>query len=235
MIRILVFLSFILLPLAAAQQLLLVLADGFHASEATLQRYSSHNGIFTPIGTPIAVNLGRNGLGWGDGNIQLDVNASEPHKREGDGKAPAGIFALGATFGYAKEANITMPYMYASDNLICVDDAADARYNQILHVSLQQQPRSFEWMHRNDDLYEWGIVVRHNPHNLPRHGSCIFLHVQKAPHSPTSGCTSMAKDDLATLLTWLDASKEPLLVQLPKRYCSQAQTHFKGLECLNAD
>jgi zinc D-Ala-D-Ala dipeptidase len=51
--------------------------------------------------------VGRNGLAWGIGVVPTDDaqvrSESAPVKREGDGRAPAGIFALSTAFGYASE------------------------------------------------------------------------------------------------------------------------------------
>ena len=44
-------------------------------------------------------------------------------------------------------------------------------------------------------------------------GSCIFLHIWKGPGATTSGCTAMKAADVATIVRWLDAAKEPRLVQ----------------------
>ena len=51
-----------------------------------------------PSGEAIPAVVGRNGLAWGRG-VRTDLPAGEPQKREGDGRAPAGIFKLGPAFG----------------------------------------------------------------------------------------------------------------------------------------
>src|SRR5438477_12351992 len=51
-------------------------------------------------GGPISVVVGRAGLAWGRGELNV-TNLPGPVKREGDDKAPAGIFQLGTTFGYS--------------------------------------------------------------------------------------------------------------------------------------
>ena len=64
--------------------------------------------------------------------------------------------------------------------------------------------------------YQLAVVIHHNTTPVQaRAGSAIFLHVWASPTTPTAGCTSMARDDLITLIRWLDPSQQPLLVQLP--------------------
>ena len=64
----------------------------------------------------IPVVVGRNGMGWGRGMHPLPLPEG-PVKQEGDGRAPAGIFRLSSTFGYApavKVPRIAMPYQQAT-------------------------------------------------------------------------------------------------------------------------
>jgi L,D-peptidoglycan transpeptidase YkuD (ErfK/YbiS/YcfS/YnhG family) len=71
-------------------------------------------------------------------------------------------------------------------------------------------------MKRKDDLYKWLLVVGYNkkdPH--PGSGSCIFIHIWRAPGKGTAGCTAMAEKDLVEILQWLKLEENPALVQLP--------------------
>ncbi len=215
--------------LSAAQQLILVLTDDFNSTAAKLQRYIKNDQTYTKIGAAVSVNLGRNGLGWGIGITEIPHSKYDPIKIEGDGKAPAGIFALGTAFGYAPTLSTAMPYQEASLDLICVDDSRSVHYNQIVHISPRVMLNSFEWMKRDDRLYRIGITVNHNTAGLSRRGSCIFLHVEKAAGSPTSGCTSMQYNALKALLAWLDPYSKPLLIQIPAQYCSEVAKQFKGV------
>ena len=198
-------------------QLLLVVADDMNASTALLQRYDSRDGRWEKTGRAVRVNLGRNGLGWGLGETALPHGTSDPVKHEGDGRAPAGIFALGPVFGYAAEPDTRMPYERATADLICIDDDRSDAYNTIVPIAPTLRFRSFEWMKRDDGLYRLGVVVRHNAGAIPGRGSCIFLHIQSAPGSGTAGCTSMQAAPLQTVIRWLRPDKAPLLVQIPAK------------------
>jgi D-alanyl-D-alanine dipeptidase len=100
-----------------------------------------------------------------------------------------------------------------------VDDTASAHYNTV--IDRGAVPRvdwtSAERM-RSIDLYRLGVVVDYNARPIRRgRGSCIFLHIWRAPGSPTSGCTAMPAADLETVVRWLDPARQPTLVQLPER------------------
>ena len=160
------------------------------------------------------MNLGKNGLGWGLGETLLTHKISEPLKYEGDKRAPIGVFKLTHIFGYKKKSDFSMPYLYTSDKLICVDDSNSKFYNQI--VQMRGDEKSFEYMRRDDHQYELGIVVSHNKEAEKSRGSCIFLHVEKSENAPTAGCTSMSLDEIKRVSSWLDISKNPILIQIPK-------------------
>lgn len=219
------------LPLIASEQLLLVVSEGFDDSTAVLQRYELSGKAYQKKGNSVKVNLGRSGMGWGSGSEAIAHKDDEPVKREGDGRAPAGIFVLETVFGYAKTMATAMPYLQATDDLICVDDSSSRAYNTIVSLDKNDRPDSFEWMHREDGLYKRGVTVAHNTEQTPQAGSCIFLHVQKGENMPTSGCTSMEEKELDEIIGWLDARKRPLLVQVPRDYCRVIEKRFNGVTC----
>ncbi len=216
--------------LTASEQILLVVADDLDQTTATLQRFELTAGHYERKGVPIEVNLGRNGLAWGLAK-ERTLHRSGPEKREGDGRAPAGIFELGETFGYARQIESSMPYRQMRSDLICVDDGRSKDYNLIIPIERDVEIRSFEWMRRDDPLYEIGVIVGHNPQQIPGMGSCIFLHVERPPGSPTAGCTSMTIEELRTIISWLRPEKEPLLVQIPKSSCSEVALLYEGVAC----
>lgn len=166
------------------------------------------------------VLIGRNGLGWGRG-IELPVKRQGPEKKEGDGKAPAGLFALRRIlYGYNPVApsNIVWPYKQMTSCHIGVDDPASSYYNQILDKTTIPQPdwNSYEEMKRNDILYQWLLVVEHNTQDIRSGaGSCIFFHLTKNSFSPTAGCTAMKEKELLSMVEWLGEEPKPLLLQLP--------------------
>ena len=204
---------------AASRQLVLVVTDGWAATAGTLTRFVRRGDAWVPEGGPVPVVVGRGGLGWGRGlHVANAARRGEPTKREGDGRAPAGAFALTEAFGYGPldSARTGLPYVRATPDIECVDDGASRHYNRVLdRASVTPDWTSHEEMRRADSLYRRGVVVAHNAARVPGGGSCIFLHVWSGPGSTTSGCTAFGEAALASTMAWLDADARPVLVQLP--------------------
>lgn len=213
--------------LTEARQLIVVTTKDWNTINGQLSRYerAAAGQAWQPVEKKIPVVVGRNGLAWGvglHGDVHQLAKPSHPIKKEGDGRAPAGIFSLSTAFGYAPRAqagNLKLPYVQATKTLECVDDPKSANYNRLLERSSVAQPdwNSSEQMRRDDELYRLGVVVDHNANPpLSGCGSCIFLHIWQSATKGTAGCTAMEPDKIEKLLSWLDSQKKPLLVQLPQ-------------------
>lgn len=213
--------------LASATEIVVVTTSDWNAVEGTLQRYERRlpDQKWAPAGQAVSVVVGKNGLGWGTGAVSTDAlgirAASDPVKKEGDGKAPAGVFSLSRAFGYAPQVQpgSKMPYVPLTPAVECVDDSNSKFYNHVVdRGSVAPDWNSSEHMLRSDELYRWGIVVDHNSNPArPSAGSCIFLHVWRGPGQGTVGCTAMPREHVESLLAWLDPARKPLLVQLPEQ------------------
>ena len=197
--------------LFSSQQIVLVVADDMKSSKAKLECFEGDKKVFRTI----PVNIGKNGLGWGVESTKLTKDSHDPLKFEGDKKAPAGIFKLTTLFGYSQKSDYNVPYLYTENNLICVDDTHSNFYNQI--IMAHGDEKSFENMRRKDNQYKLGIVVEYNKKSVKGRGSCIFLHIERAPKHPTVGCTSMSEKDIQNIAQWLDKNKNPILIQIPKK------------------
>jgi D-alanyl-D-alanine dipeptidase len=177
-------------------------------------------GRWSQRGSEISVLTGKQGLGQGRGLVRLEFGGA-PQKKEGDNRAPAGIFRLSKAFGYAPARSagwVKLPYLALSDQIEGIDDPNSRYYNRLVDRSgvAKIDWRSSEHMRRDDVRYKWGVVVEHNPERIPGAGSCIFLHVWKNPATLTTGCTAMPESDLVNLLQWLDPARHPILVQMPR-------------------
>jgi D-alanyl-D-alanine dipeptidase len=202
-----------------AAQVLLVLGDGWDAPTGTLWRFERDGDRYRRVGDGVPVVVGRNGLAWGLG-LSPPGPGNEPQKREGDGRAPAGVFRLGTAVGYAEKApeGVTLPWRPATPGLRCVDDPASPHYNTYVDQdAVTPDWKSAEVMRRDDGLYEMLVTVAHNADPpRPGAGSCIFVHVWRAAGRGTAGCTAMDRADLLGVLRWLSPEAKPVLVQLPK-------------------
>ncbi len=212
-------------PVNGARQLLVVTTEGWDTVPGTLLRFerAAPGGAWRQVGGPVAVVVGRSGLGWGRGLHAATPAAGDPVKREGDGRAPAGVFRIGSTFGYATASSvrwIRMPYIHSTGSFRCVDDVKSAYYNQVVDSAGVRKDWSgiVERMLLSDGQYRLGAIVEHNwgGQTRPGDGSCIFLHVWKGPGQGTAGCTAMTEAAITELLRWLDPDAAPVLVQLPR-------------------
>lgn len=219
----LIIISFQIL-LYSSQQIILVVSDDYTSNKASLECYDGKVQVFKTLD----VNIGKNGLAWGLGEYSFQKQKNEPLKYEGDKKTPIGIFKLTSLFGYEKENDYKMPYLYTSQNLICVDDSNSSFYNQIIEANGGE--KSFENMKRNDHQYELGIIVAHNQNAIKQRGSCIFLHVKKNKDVPTAGCTSMSLQEIKDIALWLDKEKNPILIQIPKSLSQEILKLFPQLK-----
>jgi hypothetical protein len=189
-------------------QVLLVTTPSWTGAQGTLVRFErAPGGPWATVGSAVPVAMGRAGLGWGRGlhGAGPPAGCDGPTKHEGDGRSPAGVFALGAVYGDTAGAG-GFDYTLLTATWRCPDDPASAFYNQVLDsATVTPDWSSAETMLRPDGLYHWVVFVEHNTGPpLPGAGSCIFIHVWSGPASTTAGCTAMALPALEGVLPWLD-------------------------------
>lgn len=204
-------------------QAVVVTTDGWNAVQATVQRYerAGADAPWTAVGAPVPAVVGRSGLGWGEGLHETPAGMG-PVKREGDGRAPAGIFNLSSAFGYAPADSvpwIRLPYRQSTAESQCVDDGGSRSYNRIVDVRNVARPdwTSHEEMLRPDSLYRLGVFVDHNVNPAAAgRGSCIFLHIWAGPTVGTAGCTAFTPAALEEIVRWIDPARRPVLVQMPR-------------------
>lgn len=205
------------------KQMILVLTDSITATNGYLVCFErpEEKKDWVQIEKMIPVVLGRNGLGWGKGINAIDSTIL-PIKSEGDGRSPAGVFKLGAAFGYAsadKMKDLKIPYIPISEMVECIDDIRSNYYNQFVSRDKIKQVdwNSSEKMFFADIWYEQGIVVEQNTSPIVNGaGSCIFIHNWSKPDETSAGCTELEPSKLTEIINWLNASANPVLVQLTK-------------------
>ncbi len=201
-------------------QLVVATVEDWDDVSAELARFErAPGGAWKAVGPSWPAVIGARGSAWGRGLHGRGAPAGRggPTKREGDGKSPAGAFALGASFGYATRApRARVSYTALDDSWVCVDDPRSSRYNRVFDAAgVTADWSSAETMRRADELYRWVVVVDHNPEAAPGAGSCIFLHLWSGPEGGTAGCTAMDRPVMERLLAWLDPAARPVFVLLP--------------------
>lgn len=151
---------------------------------------------------------------WGPFDAVAGRNGFSPEgaKREGDGRTPSGIFPLQLTFGYADFVTTKMPYRQALAGDVWVDDVNANDYNRWVKAKATYA-KSYEIMHRADNLYKYGIIIEYNTNPVIKgHGSAIFFHVWGGKDVTTEGCVAVSEENIIRIFAWLDPQAKPLIV-----------------------
>ena len=216
--------------LAAARQMVVVTTADWSAVRGALALYergpddawheARWRGAAAAAAPRVAsIVVGKNGTAWDPG---VAPPVAGPIKVEGDGRSPAGVFALGTAFGFAGAADaswLKLPYAAITPTLECVDDATSGAYNLLVDTTTATRDvdwKSSEKMRQIAPAYRWGVVVEYNTRPVvPGRGSCVFLHIGGEGGRGTAGCTAMTEPTLKDVMQWLDPDQAPVLVQLP--------------------
>lgn len=206
---------------AASTQCIVGVADDWNSSKVTLTAFEKRNGQWQPALGPWPGRLGKKGMIWGLG---LHPNpAGAALKKEGDWRAPAGVFRIGGAWGYdtsiRKHPKLFYRRITAQD--LWVEDSKSPHYNR--HLILDHKP-STSWekkqqMRQGDHAHSLKLFIAHNapPKIIPGGGSAIFFHIWRGGGSkPTAGCTTISEPRLRQLISWIDPTVQPLYVLLPK-------------------
>jgi len=198
---------------AECAQLILGLAPDWNSMHGKLQLFERRRGgDWAAVSASFPVLFGKDGLAWGTGLAGQD----EPglRKKERDGRAPAGVFAIGEVFGYDSNlpAGGDYPYHQVTEADVWSDDPRSPNYNRHIVIDPKNPPDNYshEKMRSGDFAYHWLIEIRHNSDPpVPGAGSAIFFHIRRGVNHPTTGCTTMAEPDLVKIVTWLRAARHP--------------------------
>ena len=231
--RLLIFLFLLLSPAIGAAlptqttQAVIGIAEGWDSSRVTLSLVEKvPGGGWQRVLGPIPGRLGRNGLVWGLGLHRNPRGCVV--KQEGDGRSPAGIYALGGLWTTNRtpvKHHPRIPEIRVGPRDLWVSDLSrPALYNR--HVRLDH-PASTPWekreqMRQTDYPHSIKLLIRHNTEETPGRpvpgaGSSIFFHIwRNGGNSPTAGCTSMPESSLRALIARLDPARHPVYILLPR-------------------
>lgn len=225
---------FILLGLSPAAvpenctQAIIGITQGWDDSRVVLSLVEKTSaGQWVRVLGPIPGRLGKNGSIWGLGLHSNPFLAST--KKEGDGRSPAGIYALGGLWVTHKtpvQHHPGIPYVtVGAADLWVTDPRMPEHYNR--HVRLDH-PASTPWekheqMRQNDYAHSIKLLIRHNTEETPGRpiigaGTAIFFHIwRRNGEAPTAGCTAMAEPHLRAIIARLRADRHPVYILLPRK------------------
>jgi L,D-peptidoglycan transpeptidase YkuD (ErfK/YbiS/YcfS/YnhG family) len=200
-------------------QLIVAIAPTWNSMRGELRLFErARGGDWTAVAGPFPVLFGKSGLAWGTGL----AGKNEPglRKQERDGRAPAGVFEIGQVFGYDPHlpAGADYPYHQVTEADVWSDDPRSPNYNRHIVIDPKNPPDNYthEKMRSGDFAYHWLVEIRHNSDPpVPGAGSAIFFHIRRGVNRPTTGCTTMAQENLVKLITWLRAKRHPCYALLP--------------------
>jgi len=203
----------------ASDQLIVSIAPGWNSMAGKLQLFERSGGEWKAESGVIPALYGKNGLAWGRGIHGTDEPGLK--KVEGDWRAPAGVFDIGKIYSYDAKlpAGSDYPFHQVTDADAWADDIHSPDYNRLVTIpDPKDRPPWFEKakMRQKDFAYRWLIDIKHNADPpVPGAGSAIFFHIRRGVTRPTSGCTTMAENNLVEMIRWLRADKHPHYVLLP--------------------
>lgn len=196
-------------------------AKDWNSSYVTLALYQKTGGKWQQVGASWSGRLGKSGLVWGSGMSTAPKGAVT--KREGDNRAPAGVFSIGGAWGYEASIrkNPAQFYRQVTPRDLWVEDSSSPSYNR--NVVIDHNPAT-DWekkqqMKQNDPAHKLKLFIAHNapPKAIPNAGSAIFFHIWRDGGSrPSAGCTTMPEERLRWLIAHIDPSRHPVYVLLPQ-------------------
>ncbi len=207
-------------PLASAKRLVLVTADQFSSSTATIERFerTTPNAPWQISGGAASGLLGHRGMAWGYA-FRAYARRGEPVKVEGDKRAPVGFYKIGRSFGFA--ASDRPRYMRISQGMICVNDPRSPAYNSITtrdQIGADVHAENMRYVPE----YARGLLIDYPTDRKARAGSCIFIHLQLPGKTGTGGCIALPEPQLEAVQDHVQSGA--VLAVLPR----QALDRFKG-------
>jgi len=213
---------------ATTTQAIVALSEDWNSSHVSLSVYEKQNGHWIKVSETWQGRIGKNGSAWGRGisPTPYPLPSGQSLKKEGDWKAPTGVFHLGGTWGYATsvKTNPAMKYTKITPYDLWVEDKTSPYYNQ--HIRLKSLPTK-DWekkaqMRQGDHAHSLKLFIKHNAPSrhakvTPGGGSAIFFHIWRSNgKKPTAGCTTMAEDKLKAMISLINPQKNPVYILMPR-------------------
>jgi L,D-peptidoglycan transpeptidase YkuD (ErfK/YbiS/YcfS/YnhG family) len=182
-------------PLASARRLVLVTASGMNTADATIERFEREGAGWKAASKPEPALIGRNGMAWSQA-FRRFASRGDPIKVDGDKRAPAGFFRIGASFGFGVSSRAN--YLHVKDGTVCVDAPSSPAYNTITTRARIGPNVHAENMWRLP-AYRHGLLVDYPTDRKNRAGSCIFIHIRMPDAKYTQGCVAVPEPTVLEL------------------------------------
>jgi L,D-peptidoglycan transpeptidase YkuD (ErfK/YbiS/YcfS/YnhG family) len=173
------------------EQLIIVEAPQADSPIGTLTAYERAGGEWRTALGPTHADLGELGVG----EPQDDVF-----------RTPVGTFPLGMAFGREPNPGTTMAYTRVDNSDWWDEDVDSPTYNTLVR-SPTMPSEDAENLGRSGEIYDYAVLVEHNPQRIPGRSAGIFVHVTDG--EPTWGCVAIDRDQMRMLLQWLDPAAAP--------------------------
>ena len=178
-------------------QLIVVVVDGNYDKMYLMEK--QENGMWQVAYGPFDVQLGENGLG---------------KEAEGDGKSPEGLYELGYAFGNGDAPVGTIwPWRTTEDGDLWIEDSNSKYYNMFVQEESIEDADWKNYSNLNIAAFARAVEIRYNSDRVSGAGSAIFLHIWISPKRDTNGCTAISRENIETLIKWLDPEKNTMIAQ----------------------
>lgn len=175
------------------KQLILVTTAGKKETNALIQTFSKDKNGKWKRGKSVKGIVGKNG-------IQSQIS-------EGSKSTPTGKYTITSAFGRKANPGTKLPYHRITSDDVWVDNVKSKYYNTL--QSKRKTGEKTESM--NIPQYDYGFVIDYNTKRVKGKGSAIFFHIAKGNY--TLGCTAVSKENVVSILKWLDPNKKPVIIQ----------------------
>lgn len=172
-------------------QMIVVSAPAGGSTRGTLTAYEGGGAEWKVVRGPMPADLGQLGVGAPVDSVF---------------RTPVGTFPLGQAFGREPNPGTPMPYFETTDKDWWDEDVHSPTYNTHVHAAKIVSDDA-ENLYDSGPIYDYAVVIDHNPSRIPGRGAGIFLHVTNG--SPTWGCVAIARDQMRSILQWLDPAAHP--------------------------
>lgn len=174
-----------------ADQWIIVSAPSTESTTGALTAYERAGDSWRAVFGPVHADLGEGGVG-----AAVDDSF----------RTPVGTFPLGQAFGRLEDPGTAMPYFQATDADWWDEDQESPTYNTHVHAE-EIASDDAENLYDSGPIYDYAVLIDHNPQRIPGRSAGIFLHVTDG--TPTWGCVAIDRDQMRSVLTWLRPTANP--------------------------